>query len=239
MYLWGGRWSPCLTSLPSSLCLLNTLLKRNLVSKIKHQTYVWETNVWGKCVFMYFWDHKMKIQGTTFKGEKVSLQRLYALWFCTCNSHFIYLFIYYWRIIALNVALVFALQQCKSVIILYIYIYTWASQAVLVVKNVPTNAGYVRDAGLIPGSGRSPGEGMGHGKLFQYTCLENPMGRGAWWMIVHRVAKNQKQLRWLITHASVYIYPLLLKRPSFLPSHPSMSSQITRLGSLCYTAASH
>ena len=38
MYLWGRRWSPCLTSLSSSLCLLNTLFKRNLVSKTKRQT---------------------------------------------------------------------------------------------------------------------------------------------------------------------------------------------------------
>ena len=43
----------------------------------------------------------------------------------------------------------------------------------------------VRDAGLIPGSGRSPGEG--HGNPLQYFCLENPMGRGAWQAVVHRV----------------------------------------------------
>ena len=45
------------------------------------------------------------------------------------------------------------------------------------------------DLGLIPGLGRSPGEG--HGNLFQYSCLENPMDRGAWQAIVHRVAKNR------------------------------------------------
>ena len=44
-------------------------------------------------------------------------------------------------------------------------------------------------------------------------------------MIVHRVAKNQKQLKLLITHAYVYIYPFLLKPPSFLPSHPSRLSK--------------
>ena len=183
---------------------------------------------------------KWKFKALSLKVKK-SVSRDYMLYDSVHATVilFIYLFIFNWRIIALNIALVFALQQCKSVIILYIYVYTRASQVVLVVKNVPTNAGYVRDVGLIPGSERSPGEGMGHGKLFQYTCLENPMDRGAWWMIVHRVAKNQKQLRWLITHASVYIYPLLLKRPSILPSHPTMSSHITRLGSLCYTAASH
>ena len=55
---------------------------------------------------------------------------------------------------------------------------TWASQVGLVVKNLPTNAGDIRDLGSIPGSGRSPGGG--HGNPVQYSCLENPMDRGAW-----------------------------------------------------------
>ena len=50
---------------------------------------------------------------------------------------------------------------------------------VLVVKNPPANAGDARDVGLIPGSGRSPGEG--NGNPFYYSCLENPMDRGAGW----------------------------------------------------------
>ena len=54
----------------------------------------------------------------------------------------------------------------------------WTSQVLLVIKNLPANSGDVRDLGLIPGSGRSP-EG-GHDNLIQYSCLENPMGRGAW-----------------------------------------------------------
>ena len=48
------------------------------------------------------------------------------------------------------------------------------------------NAG---DTGSIPGSGRYPGEG--NGKPFQYSCLENPMNRGAWWATVHGIAKSQ------------------------------------------------
>ena len=47
------------------------------------------------------------------------------------------------------------------------------------------NAG---DLGSIPGSGRSPGEG--HGNPLQYSCLENPMDRGAWWATIHGVAKS-------------------------------------------------
>ena len=63
-----------------------------------------------------------------------------------------------------------------------------ASQVVLVVKSLPANAGDVRDAGLIPGSGGSPGGR--HGNPFQYSCMEKPMDRGAWWATVHRVAES-------------------------------------------------
>ena len=65
----------------------------------------------------------------------------------------------------------------------------WASQVVLVVKNLPANAGDVRDMDLIPGSERSPGEG--NGNALKYSCLENSMGRGAWRVIVHGVAKSR------------------------------------------------
>ena len=58
-----------------------------------------------------------------------------------------------------------------------------------VLKNPPANEG---DMGLNSGSGRSPGEG--HGSQLQYSCLENPMGRGAWWARVHGVAKSRTQL---------------------------------------------
>ena len=56
------------------------------------------------------------------------------------------------------------------------------------VKNLFAKAGDIRDVGLIPGSGRSP-EG-GHGNLLQYSCLENPMDRGAWRATVHAVAES-------------------------------------------------
>ena len=63
----------------------------------------------------------------------------------------------------------------------------------LTVKNPPVNAGGIRDAGLIPGTGRSPGGR--HGNLLHYSCLENPMDRGAWWATVPGVAKSQIQLK--------------------------------------------
>ena len=53
-----------------------------------------------------------------------------------------------------------------------------ASQVVLVVKNPPAYAGDIRDAGSVPGTGRSPRGG--HDNLLQYSCLENPMDKGAW-----------------------------------------------------------
>ena len=59
---------------------------------------------------------------------------------------------------------------------------------VLVLKNLPVNAGDVRDVGSIPGLGRSLGGG--NGNPFQYSCLESPMDRGAWRAIVHRVAES-------------------------------------------------
>ena len=71
--------------------------------------------------------------------------------------------------------------------------FVWASQVALVVKNLPVNAGDVRDAGFIPGLGRSP-EG-GHGNPLQYSCLENPMDREDWWAIVHRITKSWTRLK--------------------------------------------
>ena len=54
-----------------------------------------------------------------------------------------------------------------------------APQVVLVVKNLPANAGDARDVGLIPGLGSSPRRG--NSNPLQYSCLENPMDSGAWW----------------------------------------------------------
>ena len=72
-----------------------------------------------------------------------------------------------------------------------------ASQVALVVKKLPTSAGDLRDTGSIPGWGRSPGGG--HGNPLQYSCLENPIDRGAWHATVHRIAKSQTQLKRLST----------------------------------------
>ena len=57
------------------------------------------------------------------------------------------------------------------------------------VKNLPASAGDIRDESSIPRWGISPGEG--NGNSIQYSCLDNPMDRGAWWATVHGVAKSQ------------------------------------------------
>ena len=68
----------------------------------------------------------------------------------------------------------------------------------LLVKNLPVNAGDIRDAGSIPGWGRSLGGG--HGNPLQYSCLGNPMDRGAWWVTIHGVANSWTQLKQLSTN---------------------------------------
>ena len=74
-----------------------------------------------------------------------------------------------------------------------------ASQ-VAVVKNLPANAG---DAGSIPGSGGSPGEG--NGNPFQYSCLGNPMARGAWKATAHRVNKESDMTERLNSSSKAFI----------------------------------
>ena len=61
-----------------------------------------------------------------------------------------------------------------------------------VVKDPPANVGDERGVGSIPGSGRSPGEE--NGNPLQCSCLENPMDRGAWWVLVHGVTNSWTQL---------------------------------------------
>ena len=63
-----------------------------------------------------------------------------------------------------------------------------------VVKNTPANAGDSGDMGSIPGWGRSPGGGCGY--PLQYSCLENPMERGAWWAAVHGLSLSRHECLW-------------------------------------------
>ena len=74
---------------------------------------------------------------------------------------------------------------------------------VLMVKNLTANTGNIRDTCSIPGSGRSPGEG--YGNTLQYSCLRNPMDRGAWWATVCRVAESQLNMTKATYNICMYI----------------------------------
>ena len=80
--------------------------------------------------------------------------------------------------------------------------FTWASQVALVVKNLPANAGGVRDTGSVSGLGRFVGGGRGN--PLQYSCLENPMDTRTWQVTIHRVAQTRTQLKWLSTHTRAH-----------------------------------
>ena len=96
---------------------------------------------------------------------------------------------------------------CQPFIMLPIYLYLcmyiglpqWLNG-----RESTCNAGDTVDMGLIPGSGTTPGGG--YGNPLQYSCLENPMDRRAWWATVQRVTKSQTQLKWLSTHTHSYTY---------------------------------
>ena len=105
----------------------------------------------------------------------------------------------------------------------------------LVVKNPPANAENVRALGLIPGLGRSP-EG-GHGNPLQYSCLENPMDRGAWWAIVHGIKKSRTGLKRLSTHAILIVYTCQSPSPS--SSHPLFPTWHPFASSLCLCLCFH
>ena len=90
-------------------------------------------------------------------------------------------------------------------------------------KESACNAGYPSS---IPGSGRSPGDG--HGYPLQYSCLENPMDRGAWWATVLRSAQSQTQLKRLSIHS-------LGKHHSGRIHHQEESSPSPGLGSCCFS----
>ena len=107
-----------------------------------------------------------------------------------------------------------------------------------VIKNPPANA---RDKDSIPRSGRSPG--VGNGRSLQYSCLANPMDRGAWWATAHGVTKSQL---WLsdLAHKHVHVYLAVklsirtLKSLKFVERHspPKVSKrlQFIKLRGVCF-----
>ena len=92
-----------------------------------------------------------------------------------------------------------------------------ASQVALVVKNRPANAGDGRALGSIPGLGSFPGGG--HGNPLWYSCLENPMDRGAWWARVHGVSQSRTRLKEvsITQYVCWYIRRTLYQTSFYLP----------------------
>ena len=76
-------------------------------------------------------------------------------------------------------------------------LFPWVSQKAQVIKNPPARAGHISDVGSVPGLGRSPGGRQGNPLL--YSCLENPMDRGAWQAAVPKVPKSRTWLKQLST----------------------------------------
>ena len=82
-------------------------------------------------------------------------------------------------------------------------VFGYPSRVAQMVKNPPAHAGDAGNVGLIPGPGRS--SGMGNGNPLQYSGLENPTDRGAWWATVHGVGKSRTRLS---MHACMHMHCL-------------------------------
>ena len=97
----------------------------------------------------------------------------------------------------------------------------------------------LRDTGLISGLGRSPGGR--HGNPLQYSCLENPTNRGAWWATVHGFAKSQTWLKWLSTHSvhGAPIYEVHVKEIGCREMIWNDPSWVRLSTSSCYDTALH
>ena len=83
-------------------------------------------------------------------------------------------------------------------VIVFVIMFTTTSQVVQVVKNPQAHAGDIRDAVSIPGSRRSPGEENGNPR--EYSCLENPIDKGAWRATVYGITKSLARLKELSMH---------------------------------------
>ena len=95
-------------------------------------------------------------------------------------------------------------------------------------KEPTANAEDIRDMGSNPESGRSPERRSGN--PLQYSCLENPMGRGAWWPTVYRVAKSRTPLKWL-TYAR-WDWMLFILVSWTLNFKPAFHSSLSKIGTI-------
>ena len=118
---------------------------------------------------------------------------MYVCTACICKGLFVYVCMFL-CVVCMHTYM-HCIHTCLFVniyVCVCLHVHMCASQMVLVVKNLPSNARDLRDMGLIPGSGRPP-QG-GYGNPLQYSWLENPMERGAWWATVHGLPKSPHNL---------------------------------------------
>ena len=109
-----------------------------------------------------------------------------------------------------------------------VVVWCWmiAHEAFLVaqmVKNLPAMPG---DLGLIPGSGRYPGEGNGNPNPLPYSCLENPLDRGTWWVTVHGVTKSWTWLKRLSISTMAHWFIIYNNRLAYLCIWKKKSSEL-------------
>ena len=131
-----------------------------------------QSTVYDLHQFTSFWNHSLKWT-----------LALLLLFFCFVWHGLLFLIIF-------QITLCYCLDYSSKLTLLWPNVDNWMGfQGGSVVKNLPAIA--TGDAGLIPGSGRSPGGGDRN--PLQYSCLENPMDKGAWHAAVHGVSKSQTQ----------------------------------------------
>ena len=101
------------------------------------------------------------------------------------------------------------------------------------IKNLPASAGNLRDTCSITGLGRFPRGG--HGNPLQFSCLENPMNRGAWCATTHMVIKSWMWLRWINMHTVVYapIFSVRNKAYNLKSIKEKLSSHTNITASFC------
>ena len=128
-------------------------------------------------------------------------------------------FIIYWYIWHVSHIQIYHISIFK-----FVYLQPQAFQMAPVLKNLPTNVRDIRDLSLIPGSGRSPGGG--HGSPLQYSCLENPIDRGAWQATVHGVARVRHDLVHCLTPEILPHIPQKPNIPQWPWPHCSNHSQV-------------
>ena len=138
----------------------------------------------GSELDIMYWILITEIKGKIF----VSMGTDPLLYFSKCQG-------YIWKVIAIFshfikiIPCLYFTQKNLWLKKVFFTVLRWASQVVLVVKNMLINARDIRDLDLIPGSGRSPGGGQDNS--LHHSHLENPMDKGDWQATVHKVAKSQ------------------------------------------------